>query len=93
MTPEMIIRLFSQTSRMTLQVFPGLSAPQETTMAEPVTLFTITSFFSEVPIRVKKGLNSFNSSKVVSVTVLPGGIIKGSVQASMKKKIYNVEVS
>ena len=61
-------------------------------MAEPVNLFTITSFFSETPERVKKGLNSFHSNRVVSV-VLPRGVIKGSVQASQKKKVYEVEVS
>ena len=42
---------------------------------------------------MKKGLNAFNSSRVLSVNLLPGGIIKGRVQASMKKKIYDVEVS
>ncbi|XP_030293203.1 uncharacterized protein LOC115593731 [Sparus aurata] len=61
-------------------------------MAELVNLFTVTSFFSEAPLRVKKGLNSFNANRVMSVAVLPGGIIKGSVQASMKKKVYKVEV-
>ncbi len=62
-------------------------------MAEPVNLFTITSFFSEAPARVKKGLNSFNSNRVASVAVLPDGVIKGSVQASQKKSMYEVEVS
>lgn len=66
---------------------------KQTTMAEPVNLFTITSFFSEAPLRVIKGLNSFNSDRVMSEAVLPGGIIKGSVQASMKKKVYEVGVS
>lgn len=89
----LVSALLSQTSWVMLLVFPGPNAPEETTTEEQVTLFTITSFFSEVPIKVKKGFNSYNSSKVVCVTVLPGGIIKGSVQASMKKKIYNVEVS
>ncbi|CAL8293050.1 unnamed protein product [Arctogadus glacialis] len=60
-------------------------------MAEPVNLFTITSFFSETPERVKKGLNSFHSNRVVNVAVLPRGVIKGSVQASQKKKVYEVE--
>ena len=62
-------------------------------MAEPVNLFTITAFFSEIPERVKKGLNLFHSNRVVSVAVLPGGVIKGSVQASQKNKVYEVEVS
>lgn len=44
-------------------------------------------------MRVKKGLNAFNSNRVINVSVLPGGIIKGKIQASMKKKIYQVEVS
>ncbi|CAL8277903.1 unnamed protein product [Arctogadus glacialis] len=61
-------------------------------MAEPVNLFTITSLFSETPERVKKGLNSFHSNRVVSVAVLPRGVIKVSVQASQKKKVYEVEV-
>lgn len=29
----------------------------------------------------------------MNVNVLPGGIIKGKIQASMKKKVYQVEVS
>ena len=62
-------------------------------MAEPVNLFTITAFFSEIPERVKKGLNLFHSNRVASVAVLPGGVIKGSVQASQKNKVYEVEVS
>ncbi|KAL0973601.1 hypothetical protein UPYG_G00206910 [Umbra pygmaea] len=61
-------------------------------MAEPVNLFTITSFFSESPYRDKKGLNAFNSNRVISVAVYSGGIIRGRVQASMKKRIYKVEV-
>ena len=62
-------------------------------MSEPVNLFTITSFFRKEPLRVKKGLNAFNSNRVVNVSVLPGGIIKGKIQASMKQKVYQVEVS
>ena len=62
-------------------------------MAEPVNLFTVTSFFSEEPLRVKKGLNAFNSGRVISVSLLPGGILKGKIQASMKKNIYEAEVS
>ena len=42
---------------------------------------------------MKKGLNAFNSGRVISVSVLPGGILKGKIQASMKKKIYEAEVS
>ena len=56
-------------------------------------LFTITSFFAKEPLRVRKGLNAFNSDRVMSVSVLPGGVIKGKVQASMRKKSYQVEVS
>lgn len=63
------------------------------TMAELVNLFTIPSFFADSSFRVKKGLNSFNSNRVVSVCVLPGGMIKGTVQVSMKKTEYKVEVS
>lgn len=44
-------------------------------MAVLVTLFTITSFFSEAPLAVKKGFNSFNSNRVVSVDHHSGGII------------------
>ena len=55
-------------------------------MSEPVDLFTITSFFKDDPLRVKKGFNAFNSDRVVNVTVLPGGVIKGKIQASMRNK-------
>lgn len=58
-----------------------------------VNLFMITSFFSEAPLRVKKGVHFFQSNGVVSVAVLPGVSIKGRVQASMKKRTYEVEVS
>ena len=37
-------------------------------MTEPVNIFNIT-FFSEVPTVVEKGLNSFNSNRVVCVCV------------------------
>uniref|UniRef100_UPI00358E4B05 uncharacterized protein isoform X2 n=1 Tax=Myxine glutinosa TaxID=7769 RepID=UPI00358E4B05 len=59
---------------------------------EPVTLFTLTNFFSSDPERVKKGLNSYNSNRVSAVNVQTGGAIQGTVQASMKKKFYRVEV-
>ena len=42
---------------------------------------------------MKKGLNAFNSGRVISVSLLPGGILKGKIQASMKKNIYEAEVS
>ncbi|CAL9684760.1 unnamed protein product [Knipowitschia caucasica] len=59
---------------------------------EPVTFFTVTSYFADIPKSVKKGLNSYNSNRVVNVSVLAGGSVKGKVQASMKSKIYEVEV-
>ncbi|CAL9699739.1 unnamed protein product [Knipowitschia caucasica] len=59
---------------------------------EPVTFFTVTSYFADIPKSVKKGLNSYNSNRVVNGSVLAGGSVKGKVQASMKSKIYEVEV-
>ena len=59
---------------------------------EPVTFFTVTSYFADFPKSVKRGLNSYNSNKVVNVSVLAGGSLKGKVQ-SCKKKNYEVEVS
>ena len=59
---------------------------------EPVTFFTVTSYFADTPKSVKKGLNSYNSNRVVNVSVLAGGSLKGKVQASMKSKVYEVEV-
>lgn len=60
---------------------------------EPVTFFTVPSYFADFPNSVKRGLNSYNSNRVVNVSVLPGGSLRGKVQASMKSKIYEVEVS
>ncbi|XP_063046180.1 uncharacterized protein LOC134440153 isoform X1 [Engraulis encrasicolus] len=62
------------------------------TAKEPVTFFTVTSYFASHPKSVKKGLNSYNSNRVISVNVMSGGSLKGKVQASMKKKEYEVEV-
>ncbi|KAK7907110.1 hypothetical protein WMY93_015722 [Mugilogobius chulae] len=59
---------------------------------EPVTFFTVTSYFADFPKSVKRGLNSYNSNKVVNVSVLAGGSLKGKVQASMKNKVYEVEI-
>lgn len=64
-------------------------------MAAPVTVFTLTSFFSEVPELVKKGLKSYAANHVNSVAVQSEGmvlLIKGNVQApmSMKEKNYTV---
>ena len=56
-------------------------------------MFTVANFFSKDPGRVKKGLNSYNSNRIMSVTVLSDGVFRGIVQASQKKKNYNVEVS
>ena len=67
-----------------------------TTMAtaaqEPVTFYTVTAYFTDIPKSVQKGLNSYNSNRVVSV-LMSGGSLTGKVQASMKKKSYDVEVS
>lgn len=41
---------------------------------------------------VKISLTYIYSNKVVRVSVLQGSIIKGSVQVSMKKKTYKVEL-
>lgn len=62
------------------------------TAQEPVTLFTVTSYFTDFPKSVKKGLNSYNSNRVINVSLMPGGTLTGKVQASMKKKSYEVEV-
>ncbi len=68
-------------------------SPNQITMAELVNLFTITSFLVRQHVGYKKELNCFNCNRVISAAVLPGSIIKGSFQASMKKIIYEVEVS
>ena len=62
-------------------------------MADPVTIFTLSIFFAEMQFRLKKGLNSYESNKVMSVNMHPGGIIRGKVHASQKKRVYDVEVS
>lgn len=61
-------------------------------MSEPVNLFTITHFFMDEPNAVKKGLNSFESGRVASVTVSSDGFVLGKVGASMKKKVYDVKI-
>lgn len=45
--------------------------------------FTVASHFTSFPKSVKKGLN-YSSNKVVNVVIMPGGSLKGKVQASMK---------
>ena len=61
-------------------------------MAEPVNLFTIASFFMDDPNLVKKGLNSFESGRVRSVSVSGDGMLIGKIGASMRKKVYDVKV-
>jgi len=53
-------------------------------MAEPANLFTITAFFKADPNCVKKGLNSYESGRLCSVTVLEDGVLVGKV---VKKKV------
>ena len=61
-------------------------------MSEPVNLFTITSFFKDDPNMVKKGLNSFDSGRILSVKVADDGMVAARVKASMKNKVYDVQV-
>lgn len=60
-------------------------------MLEPVTFYTVTAYFSDFPKAVQKGLNSYNSNRVMTVK-MSGGSLSGKVQASMKQKSYDVEV-
>ena len=55
-----------------------------TTAQEPVTFYTVTAYFSDFPKSVQKGLNSYNSNRVLSVSSMAGGCLRGKVQASMK---------
>lgn len=62
------------------------------TALEPVTFYTVTAYFTDFPKSVQKGLNSYNSNRVITVSLMSGGSLTGKVQASMKKKSYDVEV-
>ena len=61
-------------------------------MSEPVNLFTITSFFKDDPNMVKKGLNSVDSGRIISVKISDDGMMAARVKASMKNKVYDVQV-
>ena len=61
-------------------------------MSEPVNMFTIALFFMDDPNLVKKGLNSYESGRVKSVTVAEDCEVVGRIGASMKKKVYDVRV-
>ena len=94
-----IIGLFSDDiTHDVINLFPGpkgnatVVCSLKATM-EPVTFFTIVEYFSDYPERVKKAVNSYDSNRVVSVRIDPSGVIKGVVQASMKKRSYDVMVS
>lgn len=50
-------------------------------------LVTITAFFKADPNCVKKGLNSYESGRLCSITVLEDGVIVGKVGATVKKKV------
>ena len=70
-------------------------AKRRTKMAEPVTVVTLTIFFSDALDELKKGFDSFQSGKVMSGTVCmhPGGIIEGKVLGSPLSDFHHVEVS
>ena len=57
-----------------------------------ISISALTSFFCDEPSRIQRGENHYKSGHVESCKY-SDGIIRGSVQASMKKKSYKVTVS
>ena len=57
-----------------------------------ITISALASFFSDEPKSIQRGENHYKSNHIESCEY-SDGIIRGSVQASMKKKSYNVTVS
>ena len=69
----------------------SLPGPNDNNM-EPVTVFTICEFFAKYPERLKKATKAYEANRVQAVQVNKEGYFKGKVQASMKKRQYNVQV-
>ena len=57
-----------------------------------LSICAMTNFFSNKPKSIERGENHFNSGHVLSYSY-SDGILRGSVQASMKNKSYKVTVS
>ena len=58
----------------------------------PLSIFALTSFFSEEENSIKKGENHWKSGHVNYFAYSPG-VLRGEIDASMKKKSYKVTVS
>lgn len=57
-----------------------------------ISISSLTSFFSDESSRIQRGENHYKSGHIESC-YYSDGIIRGSVQASMKNKSYKVTVS
>ena len=74
--------------------------PKNSVLNKPAFLFkmamlsiaSLLSYFSEEKKSIKKGENHYKSDHVESFSYHEG-ILRGEVQASMKKKVYKVTVS
>ena len=58
----------------------------------PLSIFALTSFFSEEENSIKKGENHWKSGHVNNFAYSPG-VLRGEIDASMKKMSYKVTVS
>ena len=62
-------------------------------MSSVISLSAIAEFFKDELKLIEKGENAFESNHVMSFTFdAVSGMIRGRVQASMKKKVYEAEV-
>ena len=57
-----------------------------------LSIASLLCYFSDEKKSIKKGENHYKSNHVESFSY-HGGILRGEVQASMKKKVYKVTVS
>ena len=57
-----------------------------------LSIVSLLSFFSDEKKSIKKGENHFHSDHVEAFSYQQG-VLRGEVQASMRKKVYKVTVS
>ena len=61
---------------------------------DPVTIFTITHFFTSDPGSVQKGIKAYDADRVEYASIDETGVITGKVKASFKKdRTYRLSVS
>jgi len=61
---------------------------------EPITIFSISNFFTSDSKWIHKGLKAFDAGRVLTAALNETGVLTGNIRASFKKDLtYSVTVS